>query len=122
MASIFFIMPLRLDSNVKAKRKFIIENFGNNIILPQDYDNNSQLDFDIKKAIETFMNVDLVIADLSFERPSCYFELGMAQAIGVPTYLIAEKGTQLHQHSGCVKFYNGLEEFRKLITSVIPEK
>ena len=54
-------------------------------------------------------------SDLSFERPSCYFELGMAQAVAPRCSLIAERGTTIHQHSGTVSFYAGLEEYRQLI-------
>jgi hypothetical protein len=121
MASVFIIMPLRLDANVEAKRQTIIDVIGDNVILPQKCVDDPPPPFDISSAIETLKCVDLVIADLSFERPSCYFELGMAQAVGVPTFLIAESGTQLHQHAGSVRLYTGLLEFRQLIASAISE-
>lgn len=37
-----------------------------------------------------------VIADLSGERPNCYYELGYAQAIGKPVLLFAERRARLH--------------------------
>lgn len=36
----------------------------------------------------------LVICDLSDNRPNCYYELGIAQALGRPVCLIAKQGTQ----------------------------
>lgn len=42
----------------------------------------------------------LVIADLSLQRPSCYYELGLAQALGRTTLLVAEEGTDVHQAFG----------------------
>ena len=121
MISTFVIMPLRVDSNVKAKRKAILDIIGDDAILPQDRVNDPQPPFDIDLALETLKSVDLVIADLSFERPSCYFELGMAQAIGIPSFLIAERGTQLHQYAGNVKVYTDLREFRQLISSAVAQ-
>ena len=38
--------------------------------------------FNINAAINDMKSADLVVADLSYERPSCYFELGIAEAIG----------------------------------------
>ncbi len=40
-----------------------------------------------------------VLADLTGERPSCYFELGFAEALGKPTKLFATEGTTIHQSS-----------------------
>jgi hypothetical protein len=73
----------------------------------------------ITSALDVLHKVDLVVADLSLERPSCYFELGMAQTVGVPCFLIAEQGTRIHQHSGEVIFYASLEDYRRLISLAI---
>jgi nucleoside 2-deoxyribosyltransferase len=37
-----------------------------------------------------------VVADLSYERPNVYFELGYARGLGKRVITIARKGTQLH--------------------------
>ena len=46
--------------------------------------------------LATIASAELVIADLSHERPSCYFELGYAVALGKPVVLVAGAGTPLH--------------------------
>ena len=119
MVRVFFIMPLRVDASFEAKRQAAIDIVGDGAILPDVDTSNAQAGFEIVETIESLKTVELVIADLSFERPSCYFELGMAQAMGIRSFLIAEQGTPLHQHSGNVQFYRGLDEFRCLINSAI---
>jgi hypothetical protein len=38
----------------------------------------------------------LIVADLSFERPNVYFELGYARGFGRTVITIAKKGTNVH--------------------------
>lgn len=37
-----------------------------------------------------------LIADLSFERPNCYYEVGYAQALGKPVFLCKTDGAEVH--------------------------
>jgi len=62
-------------------------------------------------------DADFVIADLSFERPSCYFEVGFAQALGKRVALIAKGGTAIHQLIGreAVLFYNTISDYEGAI-------
>jgi nucleoside 2-deoxyribosyltransferase len=64
---------------------------------------------------------DAVMGDLSFERPSCYFEIGLAYGMDKPVFLIAKRGTQLHQVIGreAVEFYSGLDEYKKVAIKVL---
>jgi hypothetical protein len=64
---------------------------------------------------------DAVIGDLSFERPSCYFEVGLACGLNKPIFLIAEKGTHLHQVVGrdAVEFYSDMGEYRGLVEKAL---
>jgi nucleoside 2-deoxyribosyltransferase len=66
-------------------------------------------------------NADIVIADLSFERPSCYFEVGFAQALGKPVALIAKGGTAIHQLIGgeAVLFYNTISDYEDAIRQAL---
>jgi hypothetical protein len=63
----------------------------------------------------------LPLADLSLERPSCYYELGLAEALGKPVYLIAAEGTDIHQTASrrLVSFYNGQEDFIILLKHIL---
>lgn len=51
------------------------------------------------------------LADLSLERPSCYFELGVAYARGLRRFVIAREDTPVHQtgDQGEVEFYRDAE-------------
>jgi hypothetical protein len=59
---------------------------------------------------------DAVIGDLSLERPSCYFEVGLASGMNKPVFLIAERGTPLHQVIGrdAVEFYSDMREYKEV--------
>jgi nucleoside 2-deoxyribosyltransferase len=37
-----------------------------------------------------------VVADMTLDRPNCYYEVGFAHALGKPAILLARKGTTLH--------------------------
>jgi nucleoside 2-deoxyribosyltransferase len=54
--------------------------------------NEEEFDGTITEAIlEKIRNSRLVVADLTDERPNCYFELGYALALGKPAILAARK-------------------------------
>jgi hypothetical protein len=64
-----------------------------------------------------------VLADLTLERPSCYYELGLAEALGLRVCLVAEWSTRIHQSAGRseVRFYRGLGELEKIIDRTIKD-
>lgn len=66
-------------------------------------------------------NADIILADLSFERPSCYFEVGFAQALGKAVALIAKTGTAIHQVIGgdAVLFYNSLSAYEDVVRQAL---
>lgn len=121
MARVLVVMPVRTDKNCEAKRATIAKAFGDDALLPKVVEINDPQDFDLVEAIRKLKEAKLVIADLSFERPSCYYELGMAQALGLPTLLLAQEGTRLYQHSGAVTFYKDLEEFQQIVEAASAE-
>jgi len=59
-----------------------------------------------------------VLADLSGERPSCYFELGFAEALSRPVRLVAVEGTPIHQSSyrELVRFYSTPKGLERAVT------
>jgi hypothetical protein len=99
----YVIMPVGSDPAGYADRRVAIEAALNTAGLvghfPIDISEDST-DFDLQKALKDLEGSSVVIADLSFERPSCYFELGMAQALGKRTILVAIDGTKIHQACG----------------------
>ena len=110
MDRVLVIMPLGMDREVSAKRQILAESFGSSVWLP-DMTSASQHDFNVQKTIERLGDVCFVIADLSYERPSCYYELGIVQGLRIPTFLISKKDTELHQHHGRVHRYDHLKGY-----------
>ncbi len=47
-----------------------------------------------------------VVADLSHERPNCYYEVGYAHAIGKPVLIICKGGTSIHSNLSHLKHYS----------------
>jgi hypothetical protein len=64
-----------------------------------------------------------VIADLSHERPNCYFELGYAQALGKPALLLSGEGTRVHFNVAdqMVHMFRKRQSVRRLIHDLVPE-
>jgi hypothetical protein len=77
--------------------------------------------FSIDEARSDLLDASLVIADLSLERPSCYFELGIAQALDTPICIIASLGTKLHQtaKSDAPLIYSNLNQYCEVVTRLV---
>lgn len=65
-----------------------------------------------------------VLADLSLERPSCYYEIGVAEAVGATVYIIARVGTEIHQtsHRQSVIRYDSLEDLEQIVIQLIVDQ
>lgn len=51
----------------------------------------------INKKILNYINMaEVVVADITYERPNCYYEIGYAHAKGKKVILTAKKGTKIH--------------------------
>src|ERR1700733_3914204 len=105
------IMPIGSDPHSQARKAAIARGSeqANFIAMFPEYEFHDpafSLD-DLKKELRA---ADLVIADLSLERPSCYYELGVAEALGKQVLLVAMNGTSIHQSSSrsLVRFYPDL--------------
>lgn len=118
MRTLFVIMASTSFPNSTEKREILKRCAHNNgwAIHTPSYDANLP-SFDL---IETKFHLNycqLTIADLSDERPSCYYELGLAEALGRPTALFASKDTPIHQTASrnAVTFFADLEDFQRKI-------
>jgi len=71
--------------------------------------------------ISEFTRANAIIADVSRERPSCYYELGVAEAIGKRVHLIAETGTPIHQSAAGarVSYYSNLDDLTDVVESAL---
>lgn len=122
MKTASIIMPVHSDPAFELRRRIIGDVAAQSrwTLLVPDYDPITP-EFDIERAAATLARVELVIADLSAARPSCYFELGFAEALRKPFQLIAEQGTEIHQTSGRdgVIYYIGLDGFRDALITAL---
>jgi hypothetical protein len=120
---IYVISPVAADPDFAAKRTILADvsrSLGVEPLFPLDRAPTVALERagnDIRKA-------SFVLADLSHERPSCYFELGLAEATGVDVGIIAQAGTAIHQvgYASHVSFYRGLEQYRHLVQQLLERK
>ncbi len=119
---VYIIMPVGADKKFNEKR-FIIESISQQkgIITHFPFDKNKGTYIDINATLTILSSADFVLADLSLERPSCYFELGLAQAIGKTTFIIAEQDTDIHQANdrNLTRFYTDLEDYKIVISKVL---
>lgn len=120
----YVIMPVGADPEFSQK-KSIIQALAQNETLvayfPFEKTDNSR--FNIDSTLTVLRNSEFVLADLSLERPSCYFELGLAQALGKEVYLIAKQGTNIHQADGrnLTQFYVELTGYRQMIAEILKQ-
>ena len=79
--------------------------------------------FDLEATLAEMDRCDLVVVDLSFERPSCYFELGLAEALHKKMAVISKVGTPIHQtsHRRNVRTYASIDDFAILIRDILHE-
>jgi nucleoside 2-deoxyribosyltransferase len=114
-------MPRESDPESKKKLqilKAIAEKFRYNLNIPE-YDPVNP-NFNIENMIEQIKRAVVVIVDLSFERPSCYYELGVAESLHKKIIVFAKLGTNIHQTSyrNEITFYKNLNEFEFQINCI----
>lgn len=77
--------------------------------------------FDLASLRADIEHAAVVVADLSLERPSCYYELALAEAAGTPVIAVAERGTPIHQTAarGRVGFYTDTHDLEVVISECL---
>ena len=119
MKKLFLITPYT-DPYFTRKQRIITE-----VCLDHDYEMlagkipDKNVELTISETLSILRDTDCLIADLTFERPSCYYELGFIQALEKKSLIIASQGTQIHfiQNRDQVSFYTSMEEYQELIVS-----
>src|SRR3954470_7831358 len=99
MQYFYSICPVGSDPDFAAK-KIILETLGREFGQKPFFPLERHQSFSLDQMGEEVQMAAFVLADLSLERPSCYFELGVAQAFNARVRLIAAEGTTIHQ-TGC---------------------
>jgi nucleoside 2-deoxyribosyltransferase len=96
---IYYISPVGADPGYANKRQ-VLARIASSRDVTFFFPLDRHQSFSVSMALNDLRASQLVVADLSLARPSCYFEVGLAQATGTPVALIAEAGTVLHQAGG----------------------
>ena len=120
----YVIMPVGADQQFADKRAILQRVADSEGLTPYfPFDKTSNMTFDKVGTLSVINDSDFVLADLSLERPSCYFELGLAQALGKDVYLIAQQDTDIHQAHGrgLTRFYKGLSGYEQVVSSVLKD-
>lgn len=77
--------------------------------------------FNLETVLSDIRQATHIVADLSYARPSCYYELGLVEASARRASLVAMKGTEIFQHAGhgSVSFFENLDRYSALIGGVL---
>ncbi|MGW0333312.1 hypothetical protein ACWD0J_15810 [Streptomyces sp. NPDC003011] len=122
---IYSIMPVSSDDDYHEKRTSLSEvasEFELSVHFPLDRGlPEIGKEFNLARVVDEVKQAALVIADLSLERPSCYYELGLAQALGAQVALVAASGTNVHQAFGrnSVYEFRNLQEYRSTVHRIL---
>lgn len=120
---VYVIMPVGSDPAYE-RRRAVIEGatsaLGLATLLPADR-LHPDVPFDLDHARRDLRRARVVLADLTLERPSCYYEVGLAQALNRRVVLVAERGTVIHQAHDRDKviFYDSLDDLSAKLTRVL---
>lgn len=117
----FVITPRKPDSYFEEKKK-IVNHVATQLQMNAHYGPEPPYSPSSReKTFRLYADIDFFIVDLSYERPSCYFEAGFVQAMNKPTNLIAVKNTVIHQvlDREKLRFYKDIHEYEALITSIL---
>jgi hypothetical protein len=116
----YVICPVGTDPDFATKRS-ALEALGSERAIEPFFPLERGVGFSIDTVSLDMGLAEFVLADLSFERPSCYFELGLAKAGRVKVALIAAKGTAIHQvgDHARVGFYRDFEEYCSLVSTIL---
>ena len=90
---VFVIMPVGSDPNYLSRRSRIdatVRALGMEPYFPLDHHAHNEV-FDPATMRFEMQRASVVVADLTLERPSCYYELGVAQGVGLPTVIVAAR-------------------------------
>lgn len=123
MKLIYFISPVASDPEYRDKRAVLAEialECGVEFFFPLDRNSS----FSVEVTVQDLRRSWLAIADLSLERPSCYFEVGLAQGIGVPLAFLAAENSVLHQAGDIAELlrYSSLQTYRKCVRELLAHR
>jgi hypothetical protein len=120
MRYFYIICPVGADPRFSAKKSVLEElgiEWGHEPFFPLE----RHREFSIGVTMRDMQRAEFVLADLSLERPSCYFELGLAEAANARVFLVANAGTTIHQigNADNVVFYSDMMQYRSGVSQIL---
>jgi nucleoside 2-deoxyribosyltransferase len=121
---VHIVMPVGSDPGFRLKQAAIrrgVEAAGYQAHFPDYHVANPT--FDAEHFADQLRSASAVLADLTGERPSCYFEIGFAEALDRPIFLVAERGTNIHQSAfrHAIRHYANLPELELVVSDLLSE-
>ena len=116
----YIICPVGTDPMFSLK-KSVLRDLGDEYSMEPFFPLEHHPTFSMETVSRDVRLAALVLADLSLERPSCYFELGIAEALGTKVAVIAAKNTMIHQVGSApnVSFYSNITEYRSVVSGIL---
>jgi hypothetical protein len=120
MRYFYVICPVGADSQF-AEKRFILSRLGREHGIEPFFPLEAHDRLSVASAIRDMRFAEFVMADLSLQRPSCYFELGMALGVGVDVFLVAADDTLIHQVGDGreILFYGDIDDYRLKVSQVL---
>jgi len=120
---VYVIMPVGSDPDYPVRRARIeaaLRGLGMDGYFPLDHHPHDG-DFDAAAMRFDVQRCTVALADLTLERPSCYYELGVAHGAGLPAVLVAAAATKIHQTAdrGAVAFYHSYDELQAYVARAL---
>lgn len=110
--------PYKLDHDHDQKKSIVQE-----LLRPTPIDlliandNPEGRSITVEKTIEWMQTSNYFLVDLSYERPSCYYELGYIQSMDKETLIVAKSGEKIHMslNRNQISFYTDIEDYKRTI-------
>lgn len=117
----FFISPINntdVDHNYEYVIKPLVKQYGFSIERADEIHHTEQINDVILASID---RSKFLIADLTDERPNCYYEIGYAHSRNKPVIIIAKQGTTRHFDISTYKwnYWNNYQDLKILLESEI---
>ena len=105
-----------LDSAYEGVIKPIGEQFGFNVLRVDEIKDSGNIS---QQILENIACSEIVLAELSGERPNCYYEAGFAHALGKEIIFSIKKGDDIHFDLAGYRFitWKTEAEFRRNLTT-----
>ncbi len=117
---LLLIAPVRADADF-ARKMTVVRKLCSARGLNSRLPSTDPMSFNLTAELAVIRNAQCIIADLSYGRPSCYYELGLVEASHRRAALIAEAGTKIFQHAehGPVAYFDDFEGYAAVVGGLL---